>query len=187
VLVNVFKYTFMLLLFISVFSSYYATYALLANAEPSGKIGCQITGTLKVKCCQYHIINRSPSNPAGSLVNYCTDCDVGPGGVKQNCSERYIDSVDTGLEDPKPEPKPPLTEHVPPGVIENSKPITEQNPNSLDKNALQQGFSEQLSSADNSIDDSGGENEQNNNNNAESEENTAENENNENGQNNRNS
>jgi hypothetical protein len=71
-------------------------------AEPSGKIGCERTGTLKVKCCQEHIINRSPANPAGTLVNYCTDCELGPGGTYDsihNCSERYIEAY---LEQPPP-------------------------------------------------------------------------------------
>jgi hypothetical protein len=70
------------------------------------QINCSETGTLTVTCCQDHVINRSPSNPAGTLVTYCTDCDVKPGGSKilegpykglynvnqlQNCGERYID------------------------------------------------------------------------------------------------
>jgi hypothetical protein len=61
-------------------------------AVPSGPIGCETAGTLKVKCCQYHIINRSPSNPAGTLEAYCTTCDIGPGGPPnyQNCSEREL-------------------------------------------------------------------------------------------------
>jgi hypothetical protein len=136
-----------LLIFSSLFSSYYTTYAFFVNAEPSGKVGCERTGTLKVKCCQYHIINKSPSNPAGSLVNYCTDCDVGPGGVPQNCGERYIDSVITGLEDPKPEKDTPFKEHIPPGVIEKAEPIIEGNPNNPgEKVQPQQGFTGQLSS-----------------------------------------
>ena len=51
----------------------------------------------------------------------------------------------------------------------------------------EQGFTEQLSSSDNSVDDRAGDNEQNNDNNEESDENSNEIENNENGQNNTNS
>jgi hypothetical protein len=75
-------------------------------AEPSGGISCQRTGTLIVTCCQDHIINRSPANPAGTLVTYCTDCQVGRGGTGEplyDCSERYIKM---GLEQP-PVPVPP--------------------------------------------------------------------------------
>jgi hypothetical protein len=76
-------------------------------ADPSGPISCFRTGTVKITCCQDHIINRSPANPAGTLVTYCTDCDIGPGGQlvsgATNCSERYIKM---GLEQP-PVPVPP--------------------------------------------------------------------------------
>lgn len=174
------KYVSVILLFVSMMSSYYTTYAFFVNAEPSGKIGCEQTGTLKVKCCQYHIINRSPSNPAGSLVNFCTDCDVGPGGVKQNCSERYIDSIITGAEDPQPEPDTPFKERIPPGAIEKAEPIDEQNSNNLgEKVQPQQGFTEQpftenikgdnnpsndfnIQSTEDSIEDEGSNGEQNN-------------------------
>jgi hypothetical protein len=61
-----------------------------ACAEPSGSMTCYRTGTLTRTCCQDHIINRSPSNPAGTLVTYCTDCKVGPGGTSDECGERYI-------------------------------------------------------------------------------------------------
>jgi hypothetical protein len=70
--------------------------ALQVLAEPSGGISCQRSGTLTVTCCQDHIINRSPANPAGTLVTYCTDCTVGRGGATgeegylHDCSERYI-------------------------------------------------------------------------------------------------
>ena len=77
-------------------------------AEPSGSIKCHRSGTLKETCCQDHIINRSPSNPAGTLVTYCTDCDIGPGGgfsSFHNCSERYIQAA----EEPTPTPTPSLT------------------------------------------------------------------------------
>jgi hypothetical protein len=47
-----------------------------------------------VRCCQEHIINRSPANPAGSLVEYCTDCskiyDSEGNWHVQNCGDRYI-------------------------------------------------------------------------------------------------
>lgn len=62
-----------------------------ACAEPSGSMTCYRTGTLTRKCCQDHIINRSPANPAGTLVTYCTDCKVGPGGTTVECGERYIE------------------------------------------------------------------------------------------------
>jgi hypothetical protein len=63
-------------------------------AEPSGPIDCRRTGTVAVTCCQEHIINRSPSNPAGTLVKYCTDCNIyydqaGDWHIK-DCGERYI-------------------------------------------------------------------------------------------------
>jgi len=75
-------------------------------AEPSGPVGCEVSGTVKVTCCQEYIINRSPANPAGTLVTYCTDCDVAPGNTAfVNCSERYIRM---GIERPVP---------VPPGAV----------------------------------------------------------------------
>lgn len=75
---------------------------LLVLAEPSGPVGCERTGTVKVTCCQEHIINRSPANPAGTLVTYCTDCDIAPGSTAfVNCSERYIRM---GIETPVPVP-----------------------------------------------------------------------------------
>ena len=73
-----------------------ATFSALA----AGPISCDRTGTMTVTCCQDHIVNRSPANPAG-LVRYCTDCTVGPGGYTgtvdnpfgnlSDCGERYID------------------------------------------------------------------------------------------------
>jgi len=173
-------------LYISIFSSYYATSTFLAHAAAA--MGCERTGTLKVTCCQEHVINRSPSNPAGTVVNYCTDCDIGPGGEPnyQNCSERYIQMFE---QDPNPSPPPtksPFSERIPSGVIEQAQPLTQQNPNGANDNVPpQQDFTEQLSSSGNSVDDSvGDDEEQNSDNNAESEENTNENEN---GQNNTNS
>lgn len=104
-----------------VFVSYYTTYAFWAHAAPSGQINCKRTGTLIVTCCQDHIINRSPSNPAGTLVTYCTDCEVGPGGQNppaplRNCGERYIQVFEQDP-NPPPPPKPPFSEQIPPGVI----------------------------------------------------------------------
>jgi hypothetical protein len=61
-----------------------------ACAEPSSSMTCKRTGTSTRTCCQDHIINRSPSNPAGTLVTYCTDCKVGPGGITVECGKRYI-------------------------------------------------------------------------------------------------
>ena len=96
-LTNSIKYTSVSLLFFLVFVSYYTTYAFWAQAEPSGPVGCERTGTVKVTCCQEHIINRNPTNPAGILVTYSTDCDIGSGGGKpsgsegyKNCGERYL-------------------------------------------------------------------------------------------------
>lgn len=65
------------------------------EASAATEIKCERTGTAKVTCCQDHVINRSPANPAGTLVTYCTDCevtitDVGYLGYT-NCSERYIE------------------------------------------------------------------------------------------------
>lgn len=133
-----------------VFVSYYATYTFLTHAEPSGPIGCERIGTLKIKCCQEHIINRSPSNPAGPLVNYCTDCDIGPGGEPnyQNCSERYIQMFE---QDPNPQPptKPPFSERIPPGVIGETQPLTEQDQNGINQNVpYQQDFAGQLHSSE---------------------------------------
>jgi len=182
-----------LLLFTSVFISYYTTYAFFAYGAPSGQVYCNQTGTVKVTCCQEHIINRSPSNPAGTLVTYCTDCDIGSGGTNwdgsgnyKNCGERYIQAFE---QDPNTPPtNPQFKERIPPGVIEQSQPLTPQDSSNVGENVpSQQGFTEQLSSSDNSIDDSVGDDKQNNDNNAKSEENTNENENNENGQNNTNS
>ena len=95
-------------------------------------------------------INRSPSNPAGTFVTYCSDCDVGPGGVYQNCGERYIQMFEV---DPNTPPtNPPFKERIPPGVIEKAQPLTQQNPTGVDENVpSEQGFTEQLSSSDNSV------------------------------------
>ena len=66
------------------------------QANAAGPIRCERTGTVKVTCCQDEVINRSPANPAGTLVTYCTDCDIGIGDDAigtagyTNCSERYI-------------------------------------------------------------------------------------------------
>src|SRR5918996_2982342 len=112
------------------FALIYSSYSLSTFwvfAEPSGGISCKRTGTLKATCCQDHIINRSPSNPAGTLVTYCTDCDLGPGGgysSLQNCSERYIAAA---AEEPTPTPTPPILDRVPPGVL-GDLPTVEQAP-----------------------------------------------------------
>jgi hypothetical protein len=64
-----------------------------ACAEPSGPVkACTRIGTVTVKCCQDHIINRSPSNPGGTLVTYCTECTRNPDGTYSDCSERYIEA-----------------------------------------------------------------------------------------------
>jgi hypothetical protein len=96
------------LLVVAAFSSSIPYTTFQALAEPSGPVGCERTGTVKITCCQEHIINRSPANPAGTLVTYCTDCDIGPGGMGNyiNCSERYIKM---GAE------QPPIT--PPPGAV----------------------------------------------------------------------
>ncbi len=128
-----------LLLCLSIFGSYYTASTFFAHAAV--KIGCEIAGTLKVKCCQQQVINRSPSNPAGTLVNYCTDCDVGPGGVYRNCSERYIQMFE---QDPSPpQTNPPFKERIPPGAIEQSQPLTLQDSSNVGENVpSQQGFTE---------------------------------------------
>ena len=89
------------------------------SAEPSGPITCERTGTVTETCCQEHIINRSPDNPAGTLVKYCTDCTIGPGGGFSSfydCSERYIDI--SAEQPPTPSlPTPPIAgENIIPGV-----------------------------------------------------------------------
>ena len=126
-------------------------------------IGCERTGTLKVKCCQESVINRSPSNPAGTVVNYCTDCDIGPSGPPnyQNCSERYVQMLE---QDPNPPPpKPPFSERILPGVIEQTQPLTQQDPNGINENVPpQQQFTEQLSSSETLEGDDVANNEQNN-------------------------
>jgi hypothetical protein len=176
----------MLLLFVSVFVSYYTTYAFLAHAEPSGNVKCYRTGTLERTCCQDHIINRGPSNPAGTLVTYCTDCEIGPGGVSQNCGDRYIQAFE---QDPNPPAtKSPFKERLPSGVIEQSQPLTQQNPNGVNENIPpQQEFTEQLSSSETLEGDNVVENAQNNDFSEQSEENNIEDESNDNEQNNTNS
>jgi hypothetical protein len=92
---------------------YYIT-ALFVSAEPYGEITCKRTGTLKVKCCQLH--SEKTSGGIGfDIVQYCTDCDVGPGGVRQNCSERYIEM--SAEQPPGPSlPTPPIAgENIVPG------------------------------------------------------------------------
>jgi hypothetical protein len=153
------KYICIILLYLSIFGSYYATSTFLASAAVP--IGCERTGTLKVKCCQEHVINRTPSNPAGTIVNYCTDCDIGPYGEPnyQNCSERYIEMFEL---DPNPPPtKSPFGEHVQPGVIEHAQPLTEQDSTNIDENVPpQHEFTEQLSTSETLEGDNAANNEQ---------------------------
>lgn len=164
------KYVSVFLLCFLVFISYYTTYAFWAHAAPSGQINCKRTGTLIVTCCQDHIINQSPSNPAGTLVTYCTDCEVGPGGQNppaplRNCGERYIQTFeqDPNPPPPPPPPRPPFSERIPPGVIEQTQPLTQQNPNGANDNVPpQQDFTEQLSSSETFEGDNVVDNEQNN-------------------------
>jgi hypothetical protein len=51
-------------------------------------------------------------------VQYCTDCDIGPGGVYQNCSERY-QPLRPGAQEPTP---PPPTGTMTPGNLPNTAP-----------------------------------------------------------------
>lgn len=79
---------------VAAFCSFFPSLTFQALAEPSGQIDCKRTGTVAVTCCQDHIINRSPANPAGTLVTYCTDCNIyydtaGDWHVR-DCGERYI-------------------------------------------------------------------------------------------------
>src|SRR5919202_381116 len=64
----------------------------------------------------------SPSNPAGTLVTYCTDCQVGTGGTNEplhDCGERYIKYS----QQPTPPPTGPLAKPLQPdGVLEQSPP-----------------------------------------------------------------
>jgi hypothetical protein len=109
------------------FALVYSSYSSSAFwAFAAGPINCSFSGTLKVTCCQDHIINQSIDNPAGTLVTYCTDCDIGPGGYTgtvgnpygnlSNCSERYIQAF---TQDPTPTPTPPLFGREPPEALEN--------------------------------------------------------------------
>ena len=112
--------TILFLIMALIYSSYSS--ASWVSAVPSGRIKCDRTGTLIVTCCQDHIINRSPSNPAGTLVTYCTDCQVGTGGTNEplhDCGERYIKYS----QQPTPPPTGPLAKPLQPdGVLEQSPP-----------------------------------------------------------------
>ena len=80
-----------------------------------------------VTCCQDHVINQSPDNPAGTLVTYCTDCQVGPEGIgiaSGTCGDRYIKAF---TQDPTPTPTPPLFGRAPLGALDNL-PTLEQVP-----------------------------------------------------------
>jgi len=171
------RYTTVFLLCFLVFVSYYITYDFWA--EGAGPINCKRAGTLIVTCCQDHIINRSPSNPAGTLVTYCTDCEVGPGGQDppaplRNCGERYVQMFEKDPNQPPP-PKPPFSERIPSGVIEQSQPLTQQDPNDINKNVPpQQDFTEQLSSSETFEGDNVADNKQNNGFSTQSEENNGE-------------
>lgn len=113
-----------------VFTVIYSSYSFSAFwASAAGPISCRYTGTVTVTCCQDHVINQSPTNPAGTLVTYCTDCEVAPGGREsgapgyswlRNCSERYIAAA---AAEPTPPPTGPLT----PGNLQNV-PTLEQVP-----------------------------------------------------------
>src|SRR5918996_1322574 len=92
---------------------YYIT-ALFVSAAPYGELTCKRTGTVKVQCCQDHI-EKTLGGVGFDIVTYCTDCDVGPGGVHQNCSERYIEM--SAEQPPGPSlPNPPIAgENIVPG------------------------------------------------------------------------
>ncbi len=86
------------------------------KASAAGPITCNRTGTVTITCCQDEVINRSPANPAGTLVTYCTDCEVGPiygEDVPENCGERYIEM---GLEQPPITPPPAAVARLQEGV-----------------------------------------------------------------------
>jgi hypothetical protein len=76
-----------------------------------------------------------------------------------------------------PPPKPPFGERIPPGVIEQTQPLTQQNPNDINENVPpQQEFTEQLSSSETLDGDNVADNVQNNDFSARSEENNIEDE-----------
>jgi hypothetical protein len=76
---------------------------------------------------------------------------------------------------PPPPPKPPFSERIPPGVLEQTQPLTQQDSNDINENVpTQQDLSEQLLSSDTFEEDNVGYNEQNNDISTQSEENTAE-------------
>ena len=98
-----------------VFVSYYTPYVVRVEAEPSGPVGCERSGTVKVTCCQDHIINCSPTNPAGTLVTYCTDCDILSTELGYtNCGERYIPGFE---KDPNPPTQSSFEKQIPPGSL----------------------------------------------------------------------
>ena len=68
-------------------------------------------------------------------------------------------------QDPNPPspPKPPFSERIPPGVIEQAQPLTQQNPNGINENVPpQQEFTEQLSASETLEGDRVADNEQDN-------------------------
>jgi hypothetical protein len=76
---------------------------------------------------------------------------------------------------PPPPPKPPFSERIPPGVLEQTQPLTQQDSNDINENVpTQQDLSEQLLSSDTFEEDNVGYNEQNNDISTRSEENTEE-------------
>jgi hypothetical protein len=76
---------------------------------------------------------------------------------------------------PPPPPKPPFSERIPPGVLEQTPPLTQQDSNDINENVpTQQDLSEQLLSSDTFEEDNVGYNEQNNDISTQSEENTEE-------------
>jgi hypothetical protein len=76
---------------------------------------------------------------------------------------------------PPPPPKPPFSERIPPGVLEQTQPLAQQDSNDINENVpTQQDLSEQLLSSDTFEEDNVGYNEQNNDISTQSEENTEE-------------
>jgi hypothetical protein len=84
---------FVIISFFIVASIYSFSYSTTFQASAAGPIRCERTGTVKMTCCQDQVINRTPANPAGTLVTYCTDCDVSVYGedFPTGCGERYIE------------------------------------------------------------------------------------------------
>jgi hypothetical protein len=76
---------------------------------------------------------------------------------------------------PPPPPKPPFSERIPPGVLEQTQPLTQQDPNNINENVPpKQDLAEQLSSSETLEGENFANNEQNNDFSTESEENNKE-------------